>query len=128
MLAMAALEVGVDLMLEADADKIADKSAALFSLAVETGDSLGLECISPRNPDQRGSHISFRHPDAYALCQALISRGVIGDFRDPDILRFGLTPLYLGYEDLIRAGEILGDLLATGDYLARAFTVRRAVT
>jgi len=128
MLAMAALEVGVDLMIEADADKIADKSAALFNLAVETGDSLGLECISPRNPDQRGSHISFRHPDAYALCQALISRGVIGDFRDPDILRFGLTPLYLGYEDLIRAGEILGDLLATGDHLARAFAVRRAVT
>ena len=50
---------------------------------------------SPRDPDARGSQISFRHPEGYAVMQALIARGVVGDFRAPDILRFGITPLYI---------------------------------
>ncbi len=127
-LAMAALEAGVDMMLEADAAALAAKSAALFDLAASIGDSLGLDCVSPRDPAQRGSHIGFRHPHAYALCQALIARGVIGDFRDPDVLRFGLTPLYLGYEDIVIAGEILRETLDSGVYLAPAFSKRHAVT
>ncbi|MEO7679390.1 MAG: kynureninase, partial [Sphingomonas sp.] len=88
----------------------------------------GLECVSPLDPARRGSHISFRHPGAYALCQALIARGVIGDFRDPDILRFGLTPLYLGFEDVWRAGEILREIIATGAHDDSAYAVRQAVT
>ncbi|OYY67945.1 kynureninase [Sphingomonas sp. 28-63-12] len=128
MLAIAALESGVDLMLEADPADIAAKSAGLFDLMASMGDALGLECISPRDPALRGSHISFRHPRAYALCQALIAEGVIGDFRDPDILRFGLTPLYLGYEDLVIAGEKLADILANHRHLAPEFSNRYAVT
>ncbi|HEX4298491.1 MAG TPA: kynureninase, partial [Devosia sp.] len=58
------------------------------------------------------TQVSLRHPEAYAVMQALIARGVIGDFRQPDILRFGLTPLYLRYVDLHRAAEILGEVIA----------------
>ncbi len=128
MLAMAALESGVDVMLEADPGLIAAKSASLFDLMASIGDALGLDCVSPRDPVQRGSHISFRHPHAYALCQALIAEGVIGDFRDPDILRLGLTPLYIGHEDLVRAGSILSRILAEERYAAPAFSKRYAVT
>ncbi|MBA3878832.1 MAG: kynureninase [Sphingobium sp.] len=128
MLAMAALEVGVDLMLEADPALIAAKGAALFDSFAAIGDALGLDCVSPRDVSQRGSHISFRHPHAYPLCQALIAQGVIGDFRAPDVLRLGLTPLYLGFEDVVRAGEILADLLASHAYHDPQFATRHAVT
>jgi kynureninase len=120
-LGLAALEAGVDLWLDADRD-------ALFDAMLGIGDLLGLECVSPRNPARRGSHISFRHPEAYALCQALIARGVIGDFRDPDILRFGLAPLYLGFEDVWRAGELLREIKASEEYRHPVFSKRHAVT
>ena len=128
MLGMASLEAGVDLMLEADPVLISAKSAALFDSFAAIGDSLGLDCVSPRDPALRGSHISFRHPQAYQLCQALIAKGVIGDFRDPDIVRFGLTPLYLGFEDVARAGEILRHILESGIYRDPEFSKRNAVT
>lgn len=128
MLAMAALEAGVDLMLEADMVEIARKSAALFDLAAAIGDAIGLGCISPRHAADRGSHIAFQHPDAHAICQALIERGVIGDFRAPDVVRFGLTPLYLGFADVFRAGEILAAIVADGSYRADRFQTRLAVT
>ena len=128
MLAMAGLEAGVDLWRDVDRAQVAAKSTALFDLLAGIGARLGLECVSPADPARRGSHISFRHPQAYALCQALIARGVIGDFRDPDILRFGLTPLYLGFEDVWRAGEILRDILSTGAHADPAFFKRQAVT
>jgi kynureninase len=128
MLGLTGLEMGVDLMLEADPKLISSKSAALFDSFAAIGDALGLDCVSPRDPALRGSHISFRHPYAYALCQALIARGVIGDFRDPDVLRFGLTPLYLGFEDVVRAGEILGEILESRAFLDPEFSKRNAVT
>ena len=128
MLGLAALEAGIDLWSDVPTDRVWAKSAALFDAFAAVGDEIGLECVSPRDPVRRGSHISFRHPQAYALCQALIARGVIGDFRDPDILRFGLTPLYLGFEDIVRAGDILRDLLEMGAYLDSAFSKRNAVT
>lgn len=107
MLAMASLEAALDLWSDVDMEALTAKSAALFDILASTGDRLSLDCVSPRNPAQRGSHISFRHPHAYPLAQALIGEGVIGDFRDPDILRLGLTPLYLGYEDVWRASSVL---------------------
>ena len=128
MLGLAALEAGLDIWSDVDQRQVATKSAALFGVMAHIGASLGLECVSPADPARRGSHISFRHPEAYALCQALIARGVIGDFRDPDILRFGLTPLYLGFEDVVRAGEILADILATEAHRDPAFHARNAVT
>ncbi|HVI99289.1 MAG TPA: kynureninase [Sphingomonas sp.] len=127
-LGLAGLEAGVDLMLEADMAAVEAKSAALFDVLAAAGDALGLACVSPRDPAARGSHISFRHPHAYAICQALIERGVIGDFRDPDIVRFGLTPLYLGFVDIVRAGEILGEIVRDEVFRAPRFAVRQAVT
>lgn len=70
-----------------------------------------LELASPRDAAQRGSQVSFRFGHGYAAMQALIDRGVIGDFRAPDIMRFGFTPLYIGREDVIRAAEILEEVL-----------------
>jgi kynureninase len=128
MLAMAGLEAGVDLWLDVDRDQVAAKSAALFDLFAAIGAQLGLECVSPTDPAERGSHIAFRHPQAYALCQALIAEGVIGDFREPDVIRFGLTPLYLGFEDIYCAGEILRAILETRSFADPIFSKRHAVT
>ncbi|MFM9828651.1 MAG: kynureninase [Sphingomonas sp.] len=128
MLAMAALESGVDLALQADIGALSGKSAELFDCFAGIGDALQLECVSPRAAALRGSHISFRHQHAYALSQALIDRGVIGDFRAPDIIRFGLTPLYLGYTDVVRAGDILRDVLAQAAWQDPRFAVQAAVT
>ena len=71
----------------------------------------GLELGSPRDPAQRGSQVSFRHPHAYAVMQALIARGVIGDFRAPDSMRFGFTPLYIGPADIDAAVAVLAEVL-----------------
>ena len=118
MLGLLALEVGVDLALEADADAVALKSVALWDLfASRMAERLRdhpFHLVSPSDPAKRGSHIAFTHPHGYGVMQALIARGVIGDFRDPDVLRFGITPLYLGYEDVWRAVEILAEIMETG--------------
>jgi len=128
MLSTAALEAALDLWADIDQHVVAAKSAQLFDSLAAAGDALGLECVSPRDPAQRGSHISFRHPDAYALTQAMIARGVIGDFRDPDILRLGLTPLYLSHEEVWRAGEILQKVIETDEWRAPQYSQRLAVT
>ena len=125
---MAGLEAGVDLLLDADMAAITEKSIGLFDAMAAIGDALGLDCVSPRDPAARGSHISFRHEQAYQLCQALIAEGVIGDFRDPDILRLGLTPLYLRFEDVVRAGDILHSVLDERRHHDPRFAIRSAVT
>ena len=127
-LALAALEAALDVWRDVDQAAVAAKSAALFAILAQAGDALGLECVSPSEPAARGSHISFRHPAAHAITRALIARGVIGDFRDPDILRFGLTPLYLGHEEVWRAGDILADVMASGAWRDPSFAERLAVT
>jgi kynureninase len=68
---------------------------------------------SKPNGAARGSHIAYAHPEGYAIMRTLIARGVIGDFRKPDVLRFGLTPLYLGFEDVWRGVEILAEIMET---------------
>ena len=128
MLAMAGLETGVDLMLEADPAQLAAKSAQLFDVIAAIGVAHGLRRVSPADPAHRGSHIAFAHDAAYGLCQALIARGVVGDFRTPDVLRFGLTPLYLGFEDLLDAGEAIAAVLAAGAHLDPRYGRRNAVT
>lgn len=127
-LGLAALEAAVDLWRDIDRQAVWAKSARLFDILAATCDALGLICVTPRNPAERGSHISFRHRHAWELTQALIARGVIGDFRTPDILRLGLTPLYLSHADVWRAGEILGEILHTQAWRDPAYAVRQAVT
>ena len=127
-LAMAGLEAALDLWREVDMAAVGAKSAALFGILAAAGDALGLECVSPRDPAARGSHISFRHDHAWELSQALIERGVIGDFRAPDVLRLGLTPLYLSHDDVWRAGDILGELVRAQAWRDPRYAVRAAVT
>lgn len=129
-LSLLALEAGVDEWLAVDAALAWDKSAGLFELfaALMAERCPELECVTPAKADERGSHISFRHPDAWPLCQALIEAGVIGDFRAPDILRFGLTPLYLGFADVWLAVDALADVLAIGVWREARFTERARVT
>jgi kynureninase len=117
-LGLLALEVGVDLAMEADLAAVEQKADRLWSLfdarvQVRCG-AHGFRRVGPATAEGRGTHIAFAHPEGYAIAQALIERGVIGDFRDPDVLRFGVTPLYLGYEDVWRAVETLYEVMETG--------------
>ena len=131
-LGLAALEVGVDLMLKADLAQVFAKSQRLCSLFISQVEARcaghGLTLATPRAPALRGAHVSFRHPEGYAVMQALIAREVIGDFRAPDILRFGFPALYVRYEDVWTAAEVLHDVLASGAWRDAAFGVRAAVT
>jgi kynureninase len=111
--------------------------AALFAKGRALGDACialmaehcpEMELVSPRDAVTRGSHVSFRHPQAYAICQALIDRGVIGDFRAPDVLRLGFAPLYVGFADLWRAVAVLAEVLRDGSWDAPRYHARNAVT
>jgi kynureninase len=131
-LSLIALEQGVDLMLEADPELIAAKARALSELFFTTVEGksagLGLTLVSPRNPADRGSHVAFAHDQAYAICQALIDRGVVGDFRAPDLVRFGFTPLYTRFTDVWTAAERLIEVVASGAYRRGAYQARARVT
>ena len=131
-LALAALEVGVDLFLQADLQAVADKSQRLCSLFIDLVEQrcegLDLTLATPRDPAGRGSHVSFRHPQGYAVMQALIGQGVIGDFRAPDILRFGFTPLYTSFADVWSAAEHLRGILADRSWDQPQFANRAKVT
>lgn len=127
-LSLVALESGLKLWADIDIRQVETKSAALWDIFHAAGTAAGLECVTLSDPDKRGSHISFRHPQAYEIVQALIARGVIGDFRDPDIMRFGLTPLYLTHADIWRAGEMLREIVLSCSYRQPEFAVRYAVT
>lgn len=129
-LGLAALEVGVELIAEIGVDRLYAKSQALSEFFREcvAAHGLDLDLVSPTNPAQRGSQLSFRHPEAYALSQALIARGVIGDFRDPDILRLGFAPAYLRFEDMAEAARHLAEVFASGEWQRPEFSQRAAVT
>ena len=87
-----------------------------------------LVLASPRDPARRGSQVSFRFAEGYAVMQALIARGVIGDFRAPDIMRFGFTPLYLGEDEVRAAAAILAEIMTGGAWDRPEFRRRAAVT
>lgn len=129
-LQLAALEASMDIWDLADMADVRTRSIALgdaFITAVEaTCPTLVL--ASPLDGNQRGSQISFRHPEGYAIMQALIARGVIGDFRAPDILRFGFTPLYTTFDDVAAAAAILSDIMATQSWDRPEYRARARVT
>jgi kynureninase len=131
-LGMSVLECGLEIAAEADMAEVRKKSIALTELFIEQVETRlagqGFELASPRDPSIRGSQVSFHHEQGYPIMQALIDRGVIGDFRDPDILRFGFTPLYTSHEDVWRAAEILQDIMESGVWREPRFSVRSAVT
>jgi kynureninase len=129
-LGLSALEVGVELIAAIGVERLYAKSQQLSEFLRQCLTELGveLELVSPPDPAQRGSQLSFRHPEAYAICQALIARGVIGDFRDPDILRLGFAPAYLRFADMAEAARHLAEVLASGEWQCEEFRERAAVT
>jgi kynureninase len=129
-LSLAALESGIEAFDGVSMDALWEKSIALFDLfeRLMAERCPEMECISPRAPDERGSHISFRHDHAFEIVQALIAEEVIGDFRAPDVARFGLTPLYLRFEDVWRAVDVCAGILDSGRWREPRFAVRAKVT
>ena len=130
-LGLMALEVGVDLLAKAPRDLLFGKSRELCSRFIEWTEpcrEFGLELVTSRDPNARGSHISLRHPDGYPIVQALVAEGIIGDFRAPDILRFGFAPLYLSFADAWQAASSLRELLATRKWDDARFRNRARVT
>lgn len=130
MLSLLALEGGVDLMLEADGPALWNKSQALFDFLAQ---QMAARCpqlapITPERADQRGSHASFVHPHAWPINRALIEAGVIGDFRTPDVLRLGLTPLYLGFADVWNAVDRLAAIMADGRWQRSEYSTASKVT
>jgi len=127
---LAMVESGLDVFAQTDMAAIRTKSLALTDLFIElvetqcTRHPLGL--VTPREHAQRGSHVSFTHPHGYPVMQALIERGVIGDYREPEIMRFGFTPLYTSFADVWDAVAILRQILDDQAYDTAA--ARSAVT
>ena len=112
-LSLAALEAAVDVMLQADPAQMAAKARRLGDVFLELAAKAcpELEPICPGPGALRGGHVAFRHPRAAQLLERLIAQDVIADFRGPDILRFGLSPLYVGFQDVGRAVEVLAEIL-----------------
>ncbi|ALJ13675.1 kynureninase [Sphingopyxis macrogoltabida] len=131
-LGLAALEVGVDLLLEADMAELRRKSLALGDLFIERMaplcDAYGFTLASVAEHAARGSQVAYAHPQGYQIVQALKEFDVIADFRAPDILRFGLTPLYLGYGDVVEAVARLERVCATRAWDKPQYHERAAVT
>ena len=129
-LQLAALEAALDIWDHADIDDVRARSLALSDHVIAGVEAAcpGLTLATPRDHALRGSQVSFRHPDGYAIMQALIARGVIGDFRSPDILRFGLTPLYTDLQDVTQAVAILADVMDRALWDDPAYKTRAKVT
>ena len=129
MLQLAALDAALDVFDMTNMDALRARQIALserFVAAVE--DATDLALASPRDPRTRGSQVSFRHPEGYAVMQALIADGVVGDFRAPDILRFGICPLYNDEGDLDRAADALARILHDDAWDRPEHRRRKAVT
>lgn len=131
-LSMRLIECGVDIFLSTDMQKIREKSLKLTDLFIalmqqECAD-FGFQLITPQQHQYRGSHVSFRHEQGYAIIQALIARGVIGDYREPEVLRFGITPLYLGFEDIWHAVQHLKAVMLLSEWENKKYQIRGQVT
>jgi kynureninase len=114
-LSMTALEVGVDLVLEADLSQVREKSIQLTDLFMQRIDERcvghGFTVLTPSEPSERGSHVTLAHPQGLEITEAMYRHGVIGDFRPPNLLRFGFAPLYTRYTDVWDSVEILHSIM-----------------
>lgn len=129
-LALAALEAALDVWDRVDMADVRRASMALGDLFIAEVERRcpGLELASPRDANARGSQVSFRFDEGYAAMQALIARGVIGDFRAPDIMRFGFTPLYIGEAEVRGAAELVEAVVADRLWDRPEYRTRSAVT
>ncbi|MBH5396743.1 kynureninase [Bradyrhizobium sp. CNPSo 4010] len=129
-LAMAALEASLDIWDKVDIAEVRARSLILGDLLIGEVERRcpQLKLVTPREHERRGSQVSFAFAGGYAAMQALIARGVIGDFRAPDIMRFGLTPLYVGADEIIRAAEMIEEVIADEIWRRPEYQVVNAVT
>ena len=130
LLSMLALEAALGVFDQTPIDGVRAKSLQLTRLVIDYADAFlpDVEVVTPRDPERRGGQVALRHRDAYAIVQALIARGVIGDYREPDIVRLGFSPLYLSHADVWDGCEILREVIETGAHRDPAFAQRRTVT
>jgi kynureninase len=129
--AMSVLHAALDVFHGVDLSELRAKSLALTSMFMELVDERlpgTFAFTTPTDPARRGSQVSLRHEQAYGVVQALIRRGVVGDFRTPDIARFGFAPLYLRFADVHDAVSILATVMESREWEDPAFTDRAAVT
>ncbi len=131
-LQLTSLESAVDLWLEMDMAAVRAKSVALTDLFIELVEQrcagMGFELASPRDAARRGSHVAFRHAEGYGIIRALSERSVVGDFRSPDICRFGFAPLYLRHVDVWDAVEQLVEVVSSGAHRDPRFAERASIT
>ncbi|HYD07351.1 MAG TPA: kynureninase, partial [Reyranella sp.] len=131
-LSLRALKAALDVFEDVDLSAVRAKSLALTDLFMDLLESacrqFDLRIVTPRDPVKRGSHVSIACKHGYEVVQALIARGIIGDFRAPDIMRFGFTPLYLRFRDVADAAEALADILRSGAWQEPRFAIRALVT
>ncbi len=129
-LQMAALSAAMDVWDIAEMADVRATSIELTELFIAKVEATcpGLTLASPRDPARRGSQVSFHFAEGYAAMQALIARGVIGDFRAPDIMRFGFTPLYVDENDVEQAAEILADIITNELWDQPEYKIRQRVT
>ena len=127
---MASLQVALDIWKNVNLTELRAKSIQLserFIAGIEAN-CPDLTLASPRDPNARGSQVSFAFEDGYAAMQAIIDRNVIGDFRAPNIMRFGFTPLYLDETDIDAAVEIIAEIMTSKSYNISKYQTRKAVT
>jgi kynureninase len=130
-LALAALDGALNVFEQTTMSALRRKSLELTDLFIELVESLlpgQFEVVTPREHTRRGSQVALRHPEAYGIVQAMISRGVTGDFRDPDIARFGFAPLYVRFVDVYDAVQHLVAVMDAGEHRDARFAVRNPVT
>ncbi|MEU7887866.1 kynureninase [Microbispora bryophytorum] len=132
-LSYAALNASLDIWERVDLDEVRAKSLALTSLFIDLLDDLvdpglGLALATPRDPERRGSQVSYRHPQGYPVVRALADRGVVGDYREPDFVRFGFAPLYLRHVDVHDAATALAEVLGEELWRDERYAARLTVT
>lgn len=127
-LAITSLYAALDAYAGIDLGEAEAKARKLGDLFLQAASDLGLSTISPGIGERRGGHVCIEHPEGYAIVQALIARGIIGDFRAPDLMRFGFSPLYLSYGQVADAARQMIEVIETREYERPEFNVRKAVT
>ena len=127
---LASLEAALEIWNGVDLNDIRERSIAMSELFIKEVEARcpQLKLASPRDPKERGSQVSFEFEDGYAVVQALIARDVVGDFRAPNIMRFGFTPLFIDEDDVLKAVQILEDIMTQSVWDNPQFKKRSAVT
>jgi kynureninase len=132
MVSMLTLEAALSVFEGVSMTEVREKSVSLTRLFLDLADDvlapLGFTVATPRVDEERGSQVSLQHPDAYGVVQSLIARGVVGDYREPDVVRLGFAPLYVRHVDVVAAVEQIAAVIAAGEQSDPQYAVRLAVT